>query len=458
MTAAVVALSSPAIVFPSNRVRDFIELARDQIDALIPTEEWPSDVWHVGRHFITKGQNRDNRVLAFYNSSSTLSSRQEVEGEPLDPAFKEFAKAYVRYMHSTSPVAFENTTKRLDALQFMEAAFRKLGLHPAIESLNHVVLNMAVELAQAGVGPARHYQFAIYIQQVHRFCMDRKFLNGPFQWKHGVRKPKDRTEEIGNKAKQWREEKLPSPEAYDALAHIFRNAESFIDRLYSSVCAICISIPIRAHEVLQLRLDCEVHGRAKSPETGEDVETYGIRVWPGKGNPPHVKWVPSQMASAVKEAVQRLREMCSEARQVAAWYELHPDRLWLPTELETYRQSDFLALTDLQTIIAMQSIKGLAHWVRKAGVDWRSDSSSSNYLREVRISSLAEVLVSRLPSDFPEFNKIAEQLYSQTLILLAYNQGHADKATYRCLVEKATVQSFEHWLSGHDGGRKPSVC
>lgn len=297
MTEKVVALSS--FVHPADRVREFIELARNRIDALIPSHDWSADIWSVGQHFLTKGQNRDNRVLAFYNSSATISNKQEVEGKPLHPSFKEFAKAYMRYTHSASPVAFENMTKRLDALQFIEAAFRKLGLNPAIENLNVAVLNTAVEIAKAGVGSARHYQFAIYIQQVHRFCVDRKFLNGPFQWKHGVRKPKDKTEAIGKEAKEWREEKLPSPEAFHALAQIFRNAETFIDSLYSAVCAICISIPIRAHEVLQLRLDCEVNERASVPETGEEVGAYGIRVWPGKGNPPQVKWVPTQMASVV---------------------------------------------------------------------------------------------------------------------------------------------------------------
>jgi hypothetical protein len=204
MTGNVVKLEAVGVEYPANRVHSFIALAR-AIDVLIPHDAWPENLWQVGASFVTKGQNRDNRVLAFYNRESTLTNRHEiVGGAPLADGIKEFAKAYVRYMHSSSPVSLENTSKRLDALQFIEAAFRSLGTAPIIENLNVIVLNTAVAMAKDGVGAGRHYQFAIYIQQVYRFCMERKFLNAPFQWKHGVTKPKDKTEALGREAKEWR--------------------------------------------------------------------------------------------------------------------------------------------------------------------------------------------------------------------------------------------------------------
>ena len=440
-------LSTPAIVHAADRVQAFIDLARDDLDALIPSTDWSADIWQVGQHFVTKGQNRSNRILAFYNRSATISNRQEVSGEPLDASFKDFAKAYIRYTHSTSPIAFENELKRLEALRLIEAGFRTLKLRPEIESLNVAVLNTAIELAKENVGPARHYQFAVYVQQVYKFCMERHFLVAPFQWKHGVRKPKDRTEEIGANAREWRDKKLPSPEAYNALAHVFRNAETVADRLFSAVCAICISIPIRAHEVLQLREDCEV----KATISDGEISAYGIRVWPGKGQPPQVKWVPTQMASVVQEAVQRLRDMCANARGVAKWYEQNPGVLWLPPALEHCREEDFISLLQLQSFIGVERVEGMATWVRSNNVEWDANT------RLVMISSLADAVLPRLPSEFPLFNKDDDQLYSDTLILMHGNEGHAQRATFTCLVEKVTVTAFEHWLSGHDGGKKPSV-
>ncbi len=121
-----------------------------------------------------------------------------------------------------------------------------------------------------GVRAARYYQFALYIAQVHRFCYEHRFYSAPFQWRHGIRKPKDRTEELGDRAKEWRENRLPSPAAYSALAHVFRNAETFTDQLMSAVSAICCSVPIRAYEVLQLGESCEVRERAMLKRIGPD--------------------------------------------------------------------------------------------------------------------------------------------------------------------------------------------
>ncbi|MVA33944.1 hypothetical protein [Agrobacterium vitis] len=455
MNGTVVKFASSETEYPSDRIAAFIALARE-IEALVPNGDWDADIWQVGASFVTKGQNRDSRVLAFYNRDTTLTNRQElIGGAPLASSFKEFAKAYVRYLHSASPVLFEPTAKRLGALQFIEAGFRSLNLEPVIENLNVTVLNTAVSMAKEGVGPGRHYQFANAIQQIHRFCLDRKFLVAPFQWRHGVRKPKDKTEAIGKEAREWRDEKLPSPEAYLALAHIYRNAETFMDRLYSAASAIFVAIPIRIHEVLQLRVDCEVFEKVKDPETGEISDAYGIRVYPGKGNPPQVKWVPTQMASVVQEAVTRIREMCADARVVAAWYESNPGALWLPDALEKCRTTDWLSLSDVARLTGVGSNQKAIQLLQHRGVDLLS--MTSDFEKGVRFSSLEKRLLQDLPREFPYFNGIEDQKYSETLILLFLNQGHARKSTNSSLVEKATVQSFDHWLSGHDGGVKPSV-
>jgi hypothetical protein len=456
MKSMILRQSTSETEMPFDRVAGFVALARI-VQALVPDDQWDRDVWPVGDSFISKGTRRDNRVLAFYNCDATLTSRQEViGGAPLAGSFKEFAKAYIRYMHSSSPVAFENTSKRLDALQFIEAGFRSLNLEPRIENLNVAVLNAAVVMARAGVGAARHYQFSIYIQQVHRFCLDRGFLAAPFQWLHGTRKPTDRSEQIGKEARKWRDKKLPSPQAYHALAHIYRLSETFIDRLYSSVTAIIVSVPIRIHEVLQLRNDCEVYGTVDNPETGESVEGYGIRVFPGKGNPHQVKWVPTQMVSLVQDAIARIRDMCAPARALAAWYEANPGQLWLPEHLEGYRDGGWIPIEHVPSLLYGQEVWQARSWIKSEGVQWRS-SRPDGPVAEVLLSSLGDRLLSDLPKHFPRFNGNKDQKYSETLVLLFPNQAHAHRGTYFTLVEPVTIQSYAHWLSGHDGGKKPSV-
>ncbi|TIR72915.1 MAG: hypothetical protein E5X18_17980 [Mesorhizobium sp.] len=450
-------------VEPIARLEDFIRVARHELTALVPSEDWDLPSWNVGGSFLTKGQNRENRYLHYYRAGSRANRDGTVDGTALDPRYVDFAKAYCRYMHATSPVQFENQSKRLNALQFIEAAFRSLGLAPHVPDCTVTVLNTAVALAKEGVGAARHYQLALYIEQVHRFCHDRHFYNAPFQWRHGVRKPKDRTEELGDIAKEWREDRLPSPEAYSALAYVFRNAETFIDKLMSAVSAICCSVPIRAHEVLQLRENCEVRERAMlkridsdGVEHEEEGEAYGIRVWPGKGNPPQVKWVPTVMASVAQEAVQRLRDLCRPAREIAAWYKAHPDQLWLPPHLEHLRDANWISMADLGAILGLERTSSVTNWlVGNAEVQQRSLEGTG--MRHVCFADVQRVLLALMPKNFPWFNGDETQPYSSTLIVLRRNEAHAQRGTLPCVLGECTVNTFQHWLGGHDGGKKPSV-
>lgn len=431
------------------RVSKFIELMRTQNDVLIPDMEWESDDWYVGDAFIAKGQNRNNRILAFYNISAKISNRMTVVGQPLSPPFKDFAKAYCRYMHLAQPTAFENVAKRLRALKFIEAAFHRLGMEPQISKLNVLVLNTAVAIASESCSFLVRYRYAGSMQEMYKFCIDRHFLDSPFQWTHGVSAPRDKTQSIDVESRMWRDKKLPSPESLHALAMVFRNGTTFFDRLYSAVCAVCVSIPIRAHEILQLRLDCEVEKFAASSEPGRNIKAYGIRVWPGKGHPPQIKWVPTPMVGLVKEAIERLRDMCAEGREVSAWYEANPGQLWLPRHLHRYRAKDLLPPSAVCQILGFPSNK-YRWWIRKQKLE-------IDRLGRLKLSALSAKLLVRLPKRFPAFNGDPDQRYSDTLIVLLYRQGLRRRLTVPWMIQQATINSFGCWLSGKSGADGTSV-
>lgn len=462
MSAAVAKFVPGDTAEPAARLDEFIPLARG-LKVLIPMQDWDLPSWSVGGSFVTKGQNRKNRNLHYYRIGSRAKRDGTVDGIVLAPRYIDFAKAYCRYTHAASPVQFGKQAKRLDALKFIEAAFRSLGLAPHIPGCNPMVLNTAVMLARDGieghqVGAATHYQFAACIEQVHQFCYEHRFYNAPFQWRHGVKQPKPRTQQLGEGGRAWREQRLPSPEAYSALAHVFRNAETFADRLMSAVCAICCAVPIRAHEVLQLREDCEVREPARVKRSGpgglqgeEEGEAYGIRVWPGKGNPPQVKWVPTVMVTVVQEAVQRLRDLCRPAREIASWYEAHPAQLWLPPYLDHLRETDWISMADLEAILGVGHVH---RWLNgKPGVRQRSEGKGRC---QVRFDDVERVLLDLMPHRFPWFNGDRTQPYSATLIVVRWSEMHPANGTCPCVISQCTVRSFENWLSGNSGDM-PSI-
>lgn len=462
MSAALVKFVPRGAVEPAARIEQFIRLARE-LTVLIPSKDWDLPSWSVGGSFVTKGENIAHRHLHYYRIGSRAKKDGTVAGIVLAAAYIDFAKAYCRYTYAASPGHFAGQANQLNALRFIEAAFRSLGLSPRIQDCNPTVLNTAVMLARqgtgtgGGVGAAKHYDFAVRIERVHRFCYEHRFYNAPFQWRHGVRRPIPVTQQLGDGARAWRENRLPSPEAYAALADIFRNAETLADRLMSAVCAICCAVPIRAHEVLQLRDDCEVRTavRVKRSDPSdvhqEEGEAYGIRVWPGKNNPPQVKWVPTVMSSVVKEAVQRLRDLCRPGRELAAWYEAHPDKLWLPAHINRPSQTDWISVADLRAIVGRIALHA---WLNdKPQIQQRLDAKGS---RQVRFGDVERVLLDLLPKGFPWFNGDRGQPYSRTLIVVRRREIHATRATCPCLMCQCTVSNFMQWLSG-SGRTVPSV-
>jgi hypothetical protein len=221
---------------------------------------------------------------------------------------------------------------------------------------------------------------------------------------------------------------LPSPSAISALANIFRIATEPADVLVSSVIALLCSTPDRINEVLYLEADCEV--AQKIPSTGEIA--YGLRWRPAKGAEPMIKWVVSSMADVVKEALGNIRRLTAEAREIAIWYEKHPDQLYLPPHLEHLRNSERVSLGDLAEVIFVEPVKLAAAraWCRRNAVNL--DVADGKY--SAGFVALQNAVVAKLPRGFPVANAELGLKYSNALCLVHGNMLHADKATLRGVI------------------------
>jgi hypothetical protein len=466
--AEIMDITSPLMERPSKRVADFISMARNDIVALIKNEQWDNDLWPTTGEFHVKGRRTKVTYLPFYNRLCVHKSGRFLSGKPMAPAFKDFAKAYIRYLHAAEPVSFTNTDLRIKALQCIEDAFLRLRMPSEIWRLNHAVLAEAVKLAAEGIGKGkssstqgighfRHYQLAVRIEKIHSFAIARGFLDVPFSWKHGKRKPTDKSQAIGEEARQWRESRLPSVEALQGLAHIFNNAESFKDKLYSSICAIFISVPIRAHEVFQLRVDCEVVEPRTDKHTGVKSEAYGIRVWPGKGHPPEVKWVPTPMVEVVKTAIGRIRQLCEGARKTAARYEECPSRLVLEADVVHLHELEWLNLGEFRELLCHTG-RGTHNVFLSSNPTIRCKRiGGKKELSEVNFDDLRKYFLSLLPPQFPYFNNDRDQLFSRTLILVDYSFGRTATNWKVRLPMECTVNQFIDWLAGKDSDTRMSV-
>ncbi len=430
-----------------QRILEFVQQSQNLSDVLISSHQWEEDVWATAG-FIVKGQNRDTFNLYFYQYGVTKERGREKDGDPLAPDFKNFAKAYMRYMHTVAPLTWDTTKVRLEALKVIEHAFRKLGLLPEIENLTVAVMNVAIETVRSKGGESKQSTLASYVQQLFRFCKDRLFLNGPFEWRSAVKRTR-KSQTLDQEAQKWRESRLPSTGAFHALGHIYANADTFHDKLLSSICAVMVSVPIRIHEVLQLRLECEVFTSAKS-DKGEEVPRYGIRVWPGKGHPPQVKWVPTAMVSIAQEAIKRLKDLCAPGRAVAKWYEQHRSSPFVPSDQVHIRDKEWVDRMEIASLLGITDRDAVNAWLQARPSIRRRSSKSNRQLDEVNMLDFGAALVSMLPRGFPAFNGFDDQTFSDTLIVPLYNSFHGARATYACMIESCTVGLVQDWLNGSE--------
>jgi hypothetical protein len=398
---------------------NFIEVCRTQLTAFGAQLKFEDNVWDVTEAI---GQRRSARVRLVF---STWGSVNASNPTPLSEPFLSFAKAYIRYQHGLRPT--KAVASRVAALRALAAALFESGSTANPTSVHSQVLDRAAQICAEKFQKATAFRVGGQLEMLSRFMADNQLMVVPTRWRNPIRRPQDSVR-VGKEFDQQRQEKLPSPSAISALANIFRIAKEPADVLVSSVVAILCSAPDRINEVLYLETDCEV--TQKIPSTGGMA--YGIRWRPAKGAEPMIKWVVSSMADVVKAALSNIRRLTAEAREIAKWYEEHPDKLYLPPHLEHLRKNERVSLRDLAEVIFLEPVKlaSARAWCLRSKVNL--DVADGEY--SARFVDLQSAVVAKLPRGFPIANAELGLKYSNALCLVRDNMLHADKATLRGVI------------------------
>ncbi len=427
-----------------SNVANFIALSRDRLTSLVEADQWDGHVWDVSKAFTRKGKPSLTSRLHLVRHGSLVGKGATAVGSPLSEPFGTYVRAFLRYQHAAAPMVYERLQARLIALGHIEAAFTSLGRTADICALSADVLTAAVRIAGTGVGGAVRYQRAMTIQSVYSFCREHGFISAPFTWKHGVRKADDVQERIGDAFAKRRAEKLPSRKALDMLALAYCEPKELRDALFSAVTAICICAPIRLHEVLQLQTDCGCDETRRN-ERGDTVPAFGLRVLPGKGNAPQVKWLADVMQELGREAVEKLRAASEQARVIAAWYIANPTKMYLPADMAHLRGASHIGAAALSNLVGTATPWKWAKSNGLSAVQLTEEKGSSYVFADLERSVLAQ-----LPKDFPLHNGHPSLPYSQSLILVRRGCLRADTLGEgsRVMFEPLSINAYGMWLSG----------
>lgn len=295
--AKVVQFVPRADVDSRGNLTEFIRLAREDLAAFGEGDAWEKDRWEHGK-----------TVAVFATKTKRVSPYAFT---PLAEPFKQFAKAYVRYVYSHRPVV--SVAFWVQAMRCIEAALLQVHRQADVTLLNIAVMDVSATKCREFYQSADvWHKTGLAMVRVFDFCRAHALVRSLPLWRSPFTKPKILTEDVGEAGKAHRSSKLPSNESMLALADLFCKADDKESKFYSSIMVLLMVDPGRVSEVLRLPLDCIGY-----EEDGRGGRQMYLRWWAAKGKGFTKKWVIPAMQDVVVEAVRRLKEVGAPARTAA---------------------------------------------------------------------------------------------------------------------------------------------
>ncbi|WP_446942098.1 hypothetical protein [Pseudomonas aeruginosa] len=131
------------------------------------------------------------------------------------------------------------------------------------------------------------------------------------------------------------DEKLPSREAMEAYAQCTNQPLSAGEEILLRVIDLLIATGQRGNEVAVIPYDCWVERPIKGTAGDVVVDAHGkplveceIRYYAEKQFQSRVHWLAESDVPLARRAVERLKVLTQEQREIAAWQECHPRRIW----------------------------------------------------------------------------------------------------------------------------------
>lgn len=438
--AEVVQFVPKAQAIAAQNCAEFVAMAREQLTVFGSELAFDDVVWDVSSATTARGIGKKRHGITF----STLSSAAGKTPVPMAEPFQSFAKGLIRYLQGVRPT--QNQQQRLAALRGLERALSESGLAPDICNADAGTFNRAAQLVADKFSGAGAYRMGSQLELIAETVTKFRLTTAPILgWRQPLKRPGD-TVRVGKEFEKRRTEKLPSAASLEALPKAFLLAQALPDRVVTSIAAILCAAPDRINELLTLPLDCEI-----KQDRGSKGQAYGLRWWPSKGANPMIKWLVPSMSGVVAEALSRLRYDLQEARRIAAWYEANPKKLFLVAEVEQFRNSERITMATVAEILGFSGRNAARAWCQGNKVQLVEDKGR----QAASFSDVERAVIAMLPPGFPIVDQRTGLTYSQSLLVVRKNEMHAQRGTYRCMIEQVTIQHVNDGFgSGVEHGKK----
>jgi len=390
------------------------------------------DVWDITETYPVVGSKKRNRAIF----SNYDAARARVEAPAMSPQFIGFAKSYFRY--SLSLKSSTTWSNRLAALRLLEHALRAEGLKGMVSRATHETFMRACGLISEGYAASTAPKIAGQLEEIGKLLVKMNFCQMT-PWKNPLKRAQDENIRVGELADKARDKKLPSKEAIEAIAYVFRNPNSPAERIVTSAVAAMYCFPQRINEVVRLPFDCEVE------YDQENRPRYGLRLPGSKGFDDRIRWLLPTMENVAREAISNLKDASKEARVIALWYEKNPGKIYLLPEYEYLRKKQFVDQVEVGLMLY-----GAARPMKSFCASEKIKQAVKGFYR---FKDIENAVLAKLPSDL--YDPRSEVKYSESLFICRRFELNETLTAYSCVIDR--ISSGEITARLTDSGSANSI-
>jgi hypothetical protein len=299
---------------------------------------WASPVWDVGSWL----PQRDNQHALTFETHRQALEKTGYPAPPKGPlpfTFQDFSKALIVYLQRTRNLKFSMAAAYNIAVRRLYNPLFERGVSdPTL--LTRGDFDRVVGFLRDS-GYKNLYDAISHLQVVADTIDNLQLTDTAIHFEHDAKPEKRRHDYISlhdpDRAVRQRksDDRLPSREAMEAYAFCSNHPISEGEEILLRVIDLLIATGQRGNEVTVIPYDCWVErpikgtaGKVVVDANGKPIVECGIRYFAEKQFQSRVHWFAESDVPLARRAVERLKMLTQEQRELARWQEAHPGRLW----------------------------------------------------------------------------------------------------------------------------------
>lgn len=319
-------------------LEDFISQEKTIFRSLPISTPWASTSWSVERWL---PQRNIQNALTFETHRQALEKNGYLVPPkgPLPFAFQDFCKALIVYLQRTRSLKFSMVAAYNIAVRRLYNPLFERGVSDPTQLTRGDFDCVVGFLCDSGY--KNLYDAISHLQVIAEMIDNPQLTEIAIHFEHAAKPEKRRHDYISlhdpDRAVKQRksDERLPSREAMEAYAVCSNNPLSDGEEILLRVIDLLIATGQRGNEVAVIPYDCWVErpikgttGEVVVDANGKPLVECGIRYFAEKEFQSRVHWFAESDVPLARRAVERLKMLTQEQREIARWQEDHPSRLW----------------------------------------------------------------------------------------------------------------------------------